>query len=186
MKELSVGDFVFQIFVGDITEVTADAIVSAANSLGHMRGGVSQAIRHKGGDIIEKEARKLSPIGLGNAVATTAGSLKARWVIHAPTMRDPVEISSVSRIRSASRAALCLAGELGAESIAYPALGTGVGEVTFEQGADAIVVGILEARPQRGNVRMVKLVARTPAMCLAFEVAVDRAIRSAAQFNRDK
>ncbi|MDO4661467.1 MAG: macro domain-containing protein, partial [Candidatus Saccharibacteria bacterium] len=68
---------------GNIAEISADAIVCAANSMGLMRGGASQALRIKGGDVVEDAARRLAPIRIGSAVVTTAGQLDAEWVIHA-------------------------------------------------------------------------------------------------------
>ncbi|MEX2689946.1 MAG: macro domain-containing protein, partial [Candidatus Njordarchaeum guaymaensis] len=70
---------------GDITKMDVDAIVNPANSLLIMGGGVAGAIKRRGGQIIEDEAVKQGPIPVGNAVITSAGNLKARYVIHAPT-----------------------------------------------------------------------------------------------------
>jgi len=70
----------------DITGLKADAIVNAANNKGVMGGGVSGAIKKKGGRVIEEEAVKKCPIEIGDAIFTAAGSLKAKYVIHAATM----------------------------------------------------------------------------------------------------
>src|SRR4030067_1085337 len=71
---------------GDITEMDCDAIVNAANNHLWMGAGVAGAIKRKGGEIIEEEAVKKGPMPVGEAVATTAGALKARYVIHAAGM----------------------------------------------------------------------------------------------------
>lgn len=123
------------VYNGDIAEATADAIVCAANSMGMMRGGASQALRLKGGDTIEEAARCKAPIRIGSAIATTAGKLQANWVIHAPTISQPVETTSPARIEAAAYAAVRVASDLGARSIAFPGLGLGVGEVHVSDGA---------------------------------------------------
>jgi O-acetyl-ADP-ribose deacetylase (regulator of RNase III)/ADP-ribose pyrophosphatase YjhB (NUDIX family) len=110
----------------DITELSADAIVNAANNQGFMGGGVAGAIKKKGGKIIEEEAVKKCPIQVGEAVFTTAGSLKAKYVIHAATM-DMSFKTGETRIRDSFRNSLKVADELGVKSVAFPALGCGTG-----------------------------------------------------------
>ena len=92
--------------MGDLTEMDAEAIVNPANSLGVMGGGVALAIRRKGGREIEEEARAKAPIHVGSAVLTTGGRLKARHVIHAPTMAMPAERIGIENVALATRAAL--------------------------------------------------------------------------------
>lgn len=111
---------------GDITHEDADAIVNPANSVGFMGGGVAGAIRRAGGEEIQDEAMKRSPGIPGEAWVTGAGSLKARYVIHAATM-GPELRTDESLIRMATRNAMLRATELGLKSIAFPAMGTGVG-----------------------------------------------------------
>jgi len=110
----------------DITELSADAIVNAANNQGFMGGGVAGAIKKKGGKIIEEEAVKKCPIKVGEAVFTKAGSLKAKYVIHAATM-DMSFKTGETRIRDSFRNSLKVADELGVKSVAFPALGCGTG-----------------------------------------------------------
>ncbi len=117
---------------GDITGVEADAIVNPANTYLIMGGGVAGAIRRKGGEIIQREALKKAPIDIGEAVETTAGTLKARYVIHAPTVKSPGGRSKPEYIRKAVRAAINRAEELGLKSIAFPAMGAGVGGVPVD------------------------------------------------------
>ena len=71
---------------GDITELDCEAIVNPANNELRMGGGVAGVIKKKGGQEIEAEARQKGPITVGGAIATGAGRLKAKWVIHAATM----------------------------------------------------------------------------------------------------
>lgn len=111
---------------GDITKLEVDAIVNAANTHLYMGGGVAGAIKRAGGKEIEEEAVKKGPIKIGETVVTSAGKLKAKFVIHAPTMELDFKTDE-KKVRSAIFAALRKAEELGIESIAFPALGTGVG-----------------------------------------------------------
>ena len=124
---------------GDITKEECDAIVNPANSLGIMGGGVALAIKRAGGDEIEKEATSKAPIKVGSAIATTAGKLKCKYVIHAPTMEKPAMKIGVENVKLATRAALNLARELGIKSIAFPGMGTGVGGVPLEEAAKAMI-----------------------------------------------
>lgn len=133
---------------GDITELLVDAIVNPANSYGVMGGGVAGAIRKKGGVEIEKEAVRQAPILIGKAVATGAGSLPCRFVIHAPTMIRPAEATSVDQVRKAVRAALECADQNGLKQIAFPGMGTGVGRLDPEAAAEAMVEVARSFRPK--------------------------------------
>lgn len=119
---------------GDITEVEADAIVNAANTHLWMGAGVAGAIKRKGGAEIEQEAVRRGPIPVGTAIATTAGRLRARYVIHAAVM-GPDLVTDAEKIRQATRSALQLADDLGLRSVALPALGTGVGRFPLDEAA---------------------------------------------------
>jgi len=110
----------------DITELKVDAIVNAANNKLVMGGGVAGAIKKKGGRSIEEEAMKKGPIEIGQAAFTSAGSLKAKYVIHAATMAMDFKTDEI-KIRNSARNALRVAEELKIKSIAFPALGCGVG-----------------------------------------------------------
>jgi len=115
-----------KIVQGDITELRVDAIVNAANNKLLMGGGVAGAIRKKGGKIIEDEAVKKGPIEIGGAVASGAGSLPAKYVIHAATMGMDFATDEV-KIRNSCKSSLEVAEDLSIKSIAFPALGCGVG-----------------------------------------------------------
>jgi O-acetyl-ADP-ribose deacetylase (regulator of RNase III) len=121
-----IGRLQLTVVLGDITEQTADAVVNAANNHLWMGSGVAGAIKAKGGEEIEREAMKLGPIEPGQAVTTTAGRLKARYCIHAAAMGQDLA-TSADLITQATRSALSEAARLGLDSIAFPALGTGVG-----------------------------------------------------------
>ena len=111
---------------GDIAQQEADAIVNAANNHLWMGAGVAGAIKRAGGREIEAEAVGKGPIPIGEAVATGAGRLKARYVIHAAVMGQDLR-TDADKVRRATQATLRRADELGVTSIALPALGTGVG-----------------------------------------------------------
>ncbi|MFE8948737.1 O-acetyl-ADP-ribose deacetylase [Streptomyces sp. NPDC007856] len=117
---------------GDITRESADAIVNAANSSLLGGGGVDGAIHRRGGPAILEECRALRAsrygkgLPTGQAVATTAGELDARWVIHTV---GPVYSESEDRsdlLASCYRESLRAADELGARTVAFPAVSTGV------------------------------------------------------------
>ena len=118
----------------DVTKLEVDAITNAANTELRHGGGVAGAIVRAGGQTIQTESDRLSPIGLGEAVATEAGELPARWVIHAATMElgGP---TSAEVIRRATASALAQAEELEARSLALVAFGTGVGGFPLEEAA---------------------------------------------------
>ena len=111
---------------GDIAAVEADAVANAANDRLWMGAGVAGALKRAGGDEIEREAVARGPIELGGAVATTAGRLPARWVIHGAAMGQDLR-TDADLVRRTTHSCLELADELGCHSLALPAFGTGVG-----------------------------------------------------------
>jgi O-acetyl-ADP-ribose deacetylase (regulator of RNase III) len=110
----------------DIAAVEADAVANAANDRLWMGAGVAGALKRAGGVEIEQEAMARGPIELGSAVATTAGRLRARWVIHGAVMGQDLR-TNADLVRRTTRACLELADELGSRSLALPAFGTGIG-----------------------------------------------------------
>lgn len=139
---------------GDITEQEADAIVNAANHSLLGGGGVDGAIHRRGGPEILTECRRLRetrfPDGLptGEAVATTAGRLPARWVIHTvgPTYARTKDKSHL--LAACFRNSLAVADELGAATVAFPAISTGVYRWPVADAA-RIAVGTVRATPTR-------------------------------------
>jgi len=136
-----------EVIKGSLLEVDADVIVNPANSLGLMGGGVAGLIKRFGGKEIEEEAVKKAPIEVGRAILTSAGSLKFKGVIHAPTMEEPAMVTTEEKVRKAVRAALKLADELGFESLAMPGMGTGVGRLPKEVSAKAMIEEIKAFKP---------------------------------------
>jgi O-acetyl-ADP-ribose deacetylase (regulator of RNase III) len=127
-----------EVVEGDITALAVDAIANAANDRLWMGAGVAGAIKRAGGDEIEREALAKGPIAIGEAVATGAGRLAARWVVHAAVMGQDLR-TSAEAIESATRSTLEVSDELGAESLALPAFGTGVGGFPLDECAQLMV-----------------------------------------------
>ena len=133
---------------GSLLEAEADAIVNAANSLGLMGNGIAGVIKKAAGGAVEKEAKKLAPIPVGKAVLTTAGNLKFKAIIHAPTMEIPGIRIPLVTVGKATKAALRLADEKGFSVIAFPGMGTGVGGVKKEVAANAMIETIADFNAQ--------------------------------------
>jgi O-acetyl-ADP-ribose deacetylase (regulator of RNase III) len=123
---------------GDIAVVAADAIANAANDRLWMGAGVAGALKRAGGDEIEREAMAQGPIPLADAVATTAGRLSARWVIHGAVMGQDLR-TNADLVRRTTRSCLLLADDLGCRSLALPAFGTGVGGLPLGECARVMV-----------------------------------------------
>jgi O-acetyl-ADP-ribose deacetylase len=119
----------------DVTTLAVDAIANAANTQLLHGGGVAAAISRAAGPELARESRARAPIPLGGAVATTAGDLPARHVIHAATM-DLDGRTSADIIRRATSATLWKAEELGCRSLALVAFGTGVGGFPLDEAAE--------------------------------------------------
>jgi O-acetyl-ADP-ribose deacetylase len=134
----------------DITALEVDAIANAANTDMLHGGGVALAIAKAGGRAVDEESRAKAPIGLGEAISTTAGDMPSRYVIHAATMvmTGP---TSAEIIRDATASTLRVAEELGdVRSLALVAFGTGVGGFPFEEAA-AIETEVLQAHLAAGS-----------------------------------
>jgi len=117
---------------GDITQLELDALVNAANNHLWMGGGVAGALKRAGGKEIEAEAVSQGPILVGEAVVTGAGRLKARYIIHAAVMGQDLR-TDAAKIRQSTKNSLLRADEIGIKSIAFPALGTGVGGFPLDE-----------------------------------------------------
>ncbi|MBM4016917.1 MAG: macro domain-containing protein [Planctomycetes bacterium] len=123
---------------GDLTEDDADAIVNAANNDLQLGGGVAGAIRRKGGPAIQHECDRIGPIPLGEAAVTGGGGLKARYVIHAASMRLG-EQTAEENLRLSTRNSLLRAKEKGLRSIAFPAVGTGIAGFPMRRCAEVML-----------------------------------------------
>ncbi len=127
---------------GDITGYKVDAIVNAANNDLILGGGLAGTIARKGGQKIQEECNKIGPIKIGEAAITTAGNLPAKYVIHAASMRLGGRTSSES-LASSVQACLDIAEKYKLESIAFPAIGTGIARFPIEQCAKIMIELIL-------------------------------------------
>src|SRR4051794_5319646 len=140
-----------EVIAADVTKLEVDCIANAANTMLLHGGGVAGAISRAGGPEVQRESDAKAPIGLGEAVETTAGDMPARWVIHAATMElgGPTSAEIIER---ATRSTLAKAEELGARSLALVAFGTGVGGFPLEEAA-RVMVGA--AREHSGELKRI-------------------------------
>jgi O-acetyl-ADP-ribose deacetylase len=136
-----------EVVEGDITALEVDAIANAANNYLWMGGGVAGAIKRAGGEEIEREAVAKGPVEVGDAVATGAGSLRARHVIHGAVMGQDLR-TDVGLVARTARRCLEVADELGCRSVALPAFGTGVGGVPLDECARVMVAEALAFEPR--------------------------------------
>ena len=127
-----------EVVEGDIAALEVDAVANAANNHLWMGAGVAGALKRAGGDEIEREAVAKGPIPVGEAVATGAGRLSATWVIHGAVMGQDLR-TNARLVEQTTLNVLRLADELGAESLALPAFGTGVGGFPLEECARIMV-----------------------------------------------
>lgn len=157
-----------EIVKGDITyQPGLDAIVNAANTELILGSGVAGAIYRRGGEVIDREGQAKAPIKLGEAAVTSAGRLPNKYVIHAAAMgyrpedaRVPKRqgsLSSAAIISDATRNSLLRADELKLESIAFPALATGVAEFPVDECAD-VMIGAVRHYAREHATSTVKLV----------------------------
>jgi O-acetyl-ADP-ribose deacetylase (regulator of RNase III) len=126
---------------GDITEAGVDAIVNAANAELVLGAGVAGAIRERGGPAIQAECDAHGPVEVGEAVRTTAGDLRARHVIHAAAMRLGGKVSEEA-LRRVTRRSLEVAVENECRSVAFPAIGTGVGGLGVQRCAEIMLAEV--------------------------------------------
>jgi O-acetyl-ADP-ribose deacetylase len=135
-----------EVVEGDIAALEVDAIANAANNHLWMGSGVAGAIKRAGGEDIEREAVAQGPIDVGDAVATGAGRLPARWVIHGAVMGQDLR-TNAELIRRTTGRCLRVADELGATSLALPAFGTGVGGFPLDECARIMVDAVRAYEP---------------------------------------
>ncbi len=135
LKELAAK---IEIRQGDLTEMATDAIVNAANNDLILGAGVAGAIRRKGGDDIQKECNAIGTIPVGYAAITTAGKLKAKYVIHAASMQLG-GATTAEALRKSTAYALRIAKEREFKTIAFPAVGTGIAGFAMKECAEIML-----------------------------------------------
>jgi len=128
---------------GDITRADAEAIVNAANNHLWMGSGVAGAIKSKGGIEIEKDVMAKGPIDVGQAVESIAGKLPYKYIIHAAGMGQDLRTDE-HIVYEVTKNSLLLADKLGLKSIAFPAIGTGVGGFSVETCAEKMITAARE------------------------------------------
>jgi len=172
--EYAYKNVIVSVITGDITRLEVDAIVNPANSMLIMGGGVAGAIKRVGGKEIEDEALKSAPVPVGKAIATNAGKLKAKYVIHAPTMEEPAMQTTADNVKLAMKGALKCAEQLGIESVAFPGMGTGVGGLSLEEASKTMVKQIKEHIDLRTSLKEIVLVGFLDELASAFKDAVNK------------
>jgi O-acetyl-ADP-ribose deacetylase len=160
-----------ELWNGDICDLEVDAIVNAANLSLWMSTGVGGEIKRAGGDDIEFAAVRQAPVPLGDAVVTPAGRLAARVVIHAVSL-DRDRRTSAQVIDRAVRSAMRRARELRLASVAFPAMGTGVGGFPIDEAARTTVRAVRDELPVSPTIEHVIFAMRGAAAYQAFEVAL--------------
>jgi O-acetyl-ADP-ribose deacetylase len=136
-----------EVIEGDIAAIEVDAVANAANDHLWMGAGVAGALKRAGGGAIEREAVAKGPIPVGDAVATGAGRLPARWVIHGAVMAQDLR-TNAELVERTTRSVLRVAEELGAGSLALPAFGTGVGGFPLDECARLMVDAVRAHEPR--------------------------------------
>ena len=160
-----------ELWNGDICDLEVDAIVSPAATSLWMSNGIAGEIKRAGGDAIEFAALRQAPVELGDAIVTTAGELAARVVIHAVSLERDRRTSGPA-IDKAARSAMSRARELNLSSIAFPALGTGIGGYPLDDAARVAVTAIRDELPRSPSVEHVIFAVRGAAAYEAFQRAL--------------
>jgi len=160
-----------ELWNGDICDLEVDAIVNAANLSLWMSTGVGGEIKRAGGDAIEFAAVRQAPVPLGGAIVTPAGRLAARAVIHAVSL-DRDRRTSGEVLDRAVRSAMARARDIRAASVAFPAMGTGVGGFPLDEAARITVRAVREELPASPTIEHVIFAMRGAAAYLAFETAL--------------
>lgn len=179
MDELRIGARTLALATGDITAFAADAIVNAANSRLAGGGGVDGAIHRRGGPSIMAELRRRYPDGCptGQAVITAAGSLPARWVVHAVGPRwEGGDQGEEALLGGAYRWAMRLAAKAGARTVALPAISAGIYGYPLP---DAAAIGLEAARDHLAGpttVERATFVLYSVDTLEVFEAALDRLV----------
>jgi O-acetyl-ADP-ribose deacetylase (regulator of RNase III) len=144
---------------GDITKESTDAIVNAANSSLAGGGGVDGAIHRTGGPTIMQECRKIGSCPTGRAVVTTAGNLKAKYVIHTvgPRYHDGTR-KEAALLKSAYQESLKLASTKKLKSIAFPAISTGAYGYPLHEAARIALQTSIEYLKEHQDILLVRFV----------------------------
>jgi O-acetyl-ADP-ribose deacetylase len=160
-----------ELWNGDIADLEVDAIVSPAATSLWMSTGIAGELKRVGGDEIEFAAIRQGPATLGAAIVTPAGRLAARVVIHAVSLERDRRTSAMA-IDAATRSAMARVRELGLTSVAFPALGTGIGGFPLAEAARITVDAVRDELRTPSAIEHVIFALRGAAAYQAFEQAM--------------
>ncbi len=166
------------IIAGDLVEQEVDVIVNAANNDLQLGGGVAGAIRTRGGPSIQDECDAHGPVAVGDAAVTGAGQLTAKYVIHAASMALGGRTTSES-LRSSMDAVFRIAQDLGAQTIAVPAVGTGIAGFPLDDCARIMAVCLRRAVAAGWDAKEVRFVLFGEAAKRVFEGSFQQAYKEA-------
>lgn len=157
--EIKINQAVLSLVQGDITQETTDAIVNAANSRLAGGGGVDGAIHRGGGPVIMEECRKIGRCPTGQAVITTGGNLKAKYVIHTvgPIFRDGTK-GEADLLKSAYLSSLKLASAKGLKSIAFPSISTGAYGYPLDEATQIALQTAIDYLKEHDDLHLVRFV----------------------------
>jgi O-acetyl-ADP-ribose deacetylase len=157
--EKKIGSAILELVEGDITQQDTDAVVNAANKYLRPGGGVDGAIHRAGGPAIEAECRQLGGCPTGEARITTAGNLKARFVIHTvgPIYKDGVH-GEPQQLASCYRESLKLASARGIKSLAFPSISTGVYGYPMADAAGTALTTVIDYLTHHPEIERVRFV----------------------------
>jgi O-acetyl-ADP-ribose deacetylase (regulator of RNase III) len=181
-----IGDCTFRVLFGNITEHSADVLVSSDDSHLTMGGGVSAALHRAGGPAVEVDAGKLVPLALGDVAVTTAGRLPAKYIFHGVTIDlERMAGPNADCVRQIVVRCLELAEALQLRHIAFPALGTGSGGFPYELAAEAMTkaaASFLASGPRYVNEVSLVLHAWSPYGATPVDLCYEHAVSTAAQW----
>lgn len=168
---------------GDLTEIDVDAIVNAANNDLQLGGGLAGIIRRKGGESIQQECDQIGSIPLGGAAITAGGKLKARHVIHAASMELGGH-TTARALRASTAHSLRIAAEKGIQTVALPAIGTGIGGFPLSECAEIMLHEAAEHLKRPGAVEKIRFVLFDAKALAAFEKAM-REMKERGEFENE-
>lgn len=158
---------------GELTDLAVDAIVHGADTSLAMSAGPAADILSKGGERIREDCERLGPIALGEATVTTAGSLKAFYVVHAAVKR-PNEPATADSVRLAIHHTLLRVEEKAFKSVAFAALGTGAAGLGAEASAEVMIREVLNHLQSRSSLEQLYFVLGDDATLQVFEAVYQR------------
>ncbi|MCD6502317.1 macro domain-containing protein [bacterium] len=174
--EVNIGRAKLSIVHGDIIESGTEAITNAANDKLWMSGGVAGAIKRAGGEEIETEAMKKGPLPKGGVLVTGAGTLDAKYVIHAVVMGQDLQADG-KYVKEATINTIEAADNLPAKSLSMPAFGTGIGHFSAEDCSKIMIEETINGLLTAKNIRQVKIVLKDKGIYEIFKATLEDKFR---------